>query len=186
MVVLHKNKTNHPISSNSHPSATANKAIHCLKWGDLIKQTETSYNFDKIWSGAPEGRFGKLFLIRDANNFDKSPNSIIFAGKFTHKFIRTTLKEILMPSMKAHLHNYHYRFCNFVISLEKRMKYVISDICFNKRWSHMWTRHELQCIILFVTPELTVPSPHIRLWVPENLSNVYEIQGPSTDGQFIV
>ena len=28
-----KNKTNHPISSNSHPSATANKAIHCLKWG---------------------------------------------------------------------------------------------------------------------------------------------------------
>ena len=28
-----KNKTNHPISSNSHPSATRNKAIHCLKWG---------------------------------------------------------------------------------------------------------------------------------------------------------
>ena len=23
---------NHPITSNSHPSATANKAIHCLKW----------------------------------------------------------------------------------------------------------------------------------------------------------
>ena len=32
-----KNKTNHPISSNSHvhPSATANKAIHCLKWGSI-------------------------------------------------------------------------------------------------------------------------------------------------------
>ena len=27
------NKTNHLISSNSHPSAAANKAIHCLKWG---------------------------------------------------------------------------------------------------------------------------------------------------------
>ena len=26
-----KNKTNHPISSNIHPSATANKAIHSLK-----------------------------------------------------------------------------------------------------------------------------------------------------------
>ena len=27
------NKTNHPISSDSHPSATANKAIHRLKIG---------------------------------------------------------------------------------------------------------------------------------------------------------
>ena len=27
------NKTNHPISSNSHPSATANKTIHSLKIG---------------------------------------------------------------------------------------------------------------------------------------------------------
>ena len=31
MFVFSKNKTNHPISSNSHPSATANKAIHSLK-----------------------------------------------------------------------------------------------------------------------------------------------------------
>ena len=175
MVVLHKNKTNHPKSSNSHPSATANKAIHCLKWGGVIKQTGTSYNFDKIWSGAPDSRFGKFFSLRNAFNFVQSPNSIIFAGKFTHKFIRTTLKEILMPSMKAHLHNYHYRFCNFVISWRKGWNILIHD---------MLTRHET--IILFVTPQLTVPSPHIRLWVPENLSNVYEIQGPSTDGQFIV
>ena len=28
-----RNKTNHPISSNCHPSATANIAIHCLKRG---------------------------------------------------------------------------------------------------------------------------------------------------------
>ena len=28
-----KNKTKHPISSNSHPSATANKAIHCINRG---------------------------------------------------------------------------------------------------------------------------------------------------------
>ena len=36
-----KNKTNHPISSNSHPSATANKTIHSLKIGvGGIKQRE--------------------------------------------------------------------------------------------------------------------------------------------------
>ena len=35
-------------------------------------------NFDKVCGGAPYGRFGKLFLIRDANNFDKSLNSIYF------------------------------------------------------------------------------------------------------------
>ena len=29
--LVDKNTTNHPISSNSHPSATAYKAIHCLK-----------------------------------------------------------------------------------------------------------------------------------------------------------
>ena len=28
-----KNNTSHPILSNSHPLSTANKAIHCLKWG---------------------------------------------------------------------------------------------------------------------------------------------------------
>ena len=28
-----KEQTNHPISSKSHPPATANKAIHYLKWG---------------------------------------------------------------------------------------------------------------------------------------------------------
>ena len=31
IVPCDKNKTNHQISSNSHPSATANKAIHSLK-----------------------------------------------------------------------------------------------------------------------------------------------------------
>ena len=45
----HKNKTNHPISSNSQPSATANKAIHSLKkmGGGGTKPTETLYNFDR-------------------------------------------------------------------------------------------------------------------------------------------
>ena len=31
--IMVKNKTNHPISSNSHPFATTNKAIHFFKWG---------------------------------------------------------------------------------------------------------------------------------------------------------
>ena len=43
-----KNKTNHPISSNSHPSATANKAIHRLKKGEgVTKPTGTSYILTK-------------------------------------------------------------------------------------------------------------------------------------------
>ena len=47
-IIFNKNKTNHPISSNSHHSATANKAIHSLKiGGGVTKLTGTSYNFDK-------------------------------------------------------------------------------------------------------------------------------------------
>ena len=38
-----KNKTNHPISSNSHPSANANKAIHCLKCGGGGLQKEQEH-----------------------------------------------------------------------------------------------------------------------------------------------
>ena len=36
----------------------------------------TLYNFDKWWSDTPDRRFAKVFLIRDTNNFDNSPNSI--------------------------------------------------------------------------------------------------------------
>ena len=57
-----KNKTNHPISSNSHPSATAKLAIFSLKiGGGVTKPTGTSYNFGKVWSGAPEIR--NLFVV---------------------------------------------------------------------------------------------------------------------------
>ena len=34
-----KNTTNNPISSNSHPSANANKAVHCIKRGTGITKT---------------------------------------------------------------------------------------------------------------------------------------------------
>ena len=37
---LNKNKTNNPISSNNHPSATANIAKHCLKRGGIHNQRE--------------------------------------------------------------------------------------------------------------------------------------------------
>ena len=39
-IINDKNKTNHPISSNSHPSATANIAIHCHKRGGIQNQRE--------------------------------------------------------------------------------------------------------------------------------------------------
>ena len=49
--------TNYSISSNSHHSATANKAMHYLKWRrGVTKPTGTTYNFDKVWSGALDGR----------------------------------------------------------------------------------------------------------------------------------
>ena len=44
--------------------------------GGFTKSTGTSYNFDKVWSGAPDGRFGKWFLIRDANNLENTANSL--------------------------------------------------------------------------------------------------------------
>ena len=36
-MLYYMNKTNHPISSNSHPSATANKATHNIKVGRGVK-----------------------------------------------------------------------------------------------------------------------------------------------------
>ena len=48
------------------------KQSTALNEGGCTKPTGTSYNFDKVWSGAPNGRFGKLYIIKDANNFDKS------------------------------------------------------------------------------------------------------------------
>ena len=100
-------------SSNSYPSATANYAVHSLKWGGGggTTRTGTSYDFDsmKRCTRLPL----KLFLIRDIlNNFDESPNhgpnSIyhkrfqrernigvqlmhgVFHGTFEHQLVNTT------------------------------------------------------------------------------------------------
>ena len=72
-----KNKTNHPISSINLPLATANKAIHCIKWGGgggwgLVKnQREHHIILTKYDAVHPAVVSGKNVLIRDANNFDK-------------------------------------------------------------------------------------------------------------------
>ena len=101
----YKNQTNHPILSNSHPSATSNKAIHCLKLGgEGTQPMGTSYNFDKVWSGAPDERFGKLFLIRDANTFDKSQNSIYFKLHFTGKFTQVIPKRTTITYFQKWFH----------------------------------------------------------------------------------
>ena len=71
---LEKNNTNHPISSNSHSSATANKAIHCLKWGEGggggTKPTGTSYNLDKneaVHPTAVSGNYSSSGLLAIEN-----------------------------------------------------------------------------------------------------------------------
>ena len=37
--------------------------------GGAIKQTGTSYNFDKVWSSVPEGCVGKLFSMSSIHNY---------------------------------------------------------------------------------------------------------------------
>ena len=54
-----KNKTNYPISSNIHPSATMQKWSNTLGqkgWGGkgYKKPKGISYNFDKVWSDVTE------------------------------------------------------------------------------------------------------------------------------------
>ena len=61
MLQLLKNKTNHPISNNSHPSATAKKSnIQPQNRAGVKKPTGTSYNFDKVWIQIVETKFLEL------------------------------------------------------------------------------------------------------------------------------
>ena len=72
------------VSSKSWSGCRTRQIIRCrvtatLRWphiwstlflkGFFKNQKGTSSMFDKFCSGSPEGRFGKLFLIRDADNF---------------------------------------------------------------------------------------------------------------------
>ena len=82
---LYKNMTNHPISSNSHLTATANKAKHCLKrgWG-LQNQRKHHIIFTKYEAVHPTGV---------SENYSSSPmltNNIYFKVHFccqTHTYL---------------------------------------------------------------------------------------------------
>ena len=55
-----KNKTNLPTSSNSHPSATANKAIHSLKIeGGTKQKNQREHHFDKVYEAVHPTVFSK-------------------------------------------------------------------------------------------------------------------------------
>ena len=58
------------LSSNNRPSATANEATHSFTIGGGVTKPTETYIFDKVESGAADGRFGKQFFIRDAYNLD--------------------------------------------------------------------------------------------------------------------
>ena len=65
-------------TEDRRPLTTVYKRIHCLELsgggGGGYKTKGNIISFRQSKSGAHDGRFGKLFLIRDANNFDKNPN----------------------------------------------------------------------------------------------------------------
>ena len=71
-----KNETNHQISSDSHPSATSNKAIHCLKWGGGGYAKSIWPTWRMIWwnifhffSGTAERNSKKLNMKQGLNVF---------------------------------------------------------------------------------------------------------------------
>ena len=78
--------------NGSEVEATLNflKYIFKSAWLHMYSTTqEQNKSFDS------NGRFRKLCLIRDTNNFDKSPDSYIYfklylAGKFTHIISKRT------------------------------------------------------------------------------------------------
>ena len=53
-----------------------------MRGGVVTKPTTTLFNFDKVWNTAPDGHLGKLCLIRNANNFEKSPKSAYLSNIF--------------------------------------------------------------------------------------------------------
>ena len=71
-VFAFKNKTNHPISSNSHPIDDRQQSnIHPQNRKGVTKPTGTSYNFDKVWSGASDG-FNMQNLTKPYNRSGRS------------------------------------------------------------------------------------------------------------------
>ena len=67
-----KKMTNHPISINSHPSATTNNAKHSLKRGGGF----TNYIILTKYGAVHPTAVSEKFLIRDADNLDNRPNNL--------------------------------------------------------------------------------------------------------------
>ena len=65
------------MSRNNHASATAKKNPKTLPLKEgVTKPMGTSYKLEKVLNGVSDGRFGKLFLFKNANNFACNPQSI--------------------------------------------------------------------------------------------------------------
>ena len=69
------NKTNHPISSNSHPSVSANEAIYCIKRGGLQNQRKHNIILKKYEAVQPT-TFSENNSSSGMQNFFRSTNSI--------------------------------------------------------------------------------------------------------------
>ena len=92
---LWKNKTNHPISSNSHPSVTANRAILSFKWGEAgLKKTNGNILLTKYEAVHPtvvSENYSSLGMLTISINVQiVSTLSNNFAGKFTYIISKTT------------------------------------------------------------------------------------------------
>ena len=80
---LWKNKTNHPISSNIHPSATANIAIHLLKRGGNFCQFELNNSHPSATANIAIHflkRGGNICLF-ELNNIRNHPFTIIMSSE---------------------------------------------------------------------------------------------------------
>ena len=92
-----------------------NKAIHCLKWsvcvcvgGGATKRTGTSYNFDKVWSGAPSCAI----------------NNIVISVAIESHAIFLLKKTPILPSLYA-----SYTAVSFVISAFSCVAFDVSWPC---------------------------------------------------------
>ena len=96
---------NHTMSSNNHPSATANKARSCLilkGGGEVTKPTEHDIILKNYEEAHPT--IVKLFLIKNGNKFEKIPISMYF--KFSSKVVKAIIAISMQFFVKLSLSDY--------------------------------------------------------------------------------
>ena len=82
-------KTYYPISSNSYPSATANKAIYCLKWGGVTKQREHHIILTKYEAWKYVGPL--CLLLHDRNElWTVRPHAVLLVCLYLFVWLRIT------------------------------------------------------------------------------------------------